>query len=324
MTIDHLTVKANGLDFHVATTGAGPLVVLAHGFPELWYCWRHQMTALAEAGYRVVAPDMRGYGGTDAPASVDQYSIFHLVGDLVALVGAMGAETAHLVGHDWGAGVSWQAAMMRPDIFRTLTCMSVPFQPRREGRPPIAAMRAIAEAKGLGEFYILRFQEEGAAEREFEADLDATFRIMAGSAGSGHAPEHGFRLYTEKGKPFLLGAPVPERLPRWLTEADLAVFVDAYRRNGFRGPLNWYRNIDRNWELTAPWQGATIPQSTLYITGAEDHVRDWAHAAEEGMRDWVPGLADLVVVPGAGHWVHQEAPEAVNRALISFLDSHRF
>ncbi len=324
MEVEHLEVKANGLTFHVATAGSGPLVLLAHGFPELWYCWRHQIEALAAAGYRVVAPDMRGYGGTDAPEAIDQYSIFHLVGDLVSLVGAMGAETAHLVGHDWGAGVSWQAALMRPDVFRTLTCMSVPFQPRREGRPPIASMRAIAEANGLGEFYILRFQEPGAAEAEFDEDLDKTFRIMAASAGANHHPRHSFPLYMREGKPFLTHLAAPDVLPPWLNEADLAVFVDAYRERGFRGPLNWYRNIDRNWELTSPWQGARVPQSTLYVTGEQDHVREWAKAAEDGMRDWVPGLADLVVVPGAGHWVHQEAPDAVNRALIAFLDSHRY
>ena len=159
--IRHRFVEANGLRFHVAEAGAGPLVLLCHGFPELWYSWRHQIDALAAAGFRAVAPDLRGYGQSDAPDAIEAYAMPLLVGDLVGIVGALGAERAHLVGHDWGSALAWQAAIMRPDVFPTIVGMSVPFQPRREGRRPVAAFRQIAERDGLGEFYMVRFQAPG-------------------------------------------------------------------------------------------------------------------------------------------------------------------
>jgi pimeloyl-ACP methyl ester carboxylesterase len=322
MQFDHQMLVANGLTFHVATTGSGPLVLLAHGFPELWYCWRHQMRALAGAGYRVAAPDLRGYGASDAPEPIDHYTILHLAGDLVGLVRALGAEQAHLVGHDWGSALAWNAALMRPDVFRTMTGISVPFQPRRADKPPIASFREIAERKGLGEFYMVRFQAPGIAEAEYESDLERTFRIAAHTCAGATPADERFEPFLAAGESLLGRYPTPERLPEWLSAKDLSVFVDAYRAAGFRGPLNWYRNLDRNWELTAPFQGARIHQPALYITGEHDHVRRWTARAEAALADNVPGLIETRVVPGAGHWVHQEAPEAVNTALLGFLNAH--
>jgi epoxide hydrolase A/B len=308
MDVRHETVEAGGHPFQVALAGEGPLVLLAHGFPELWYSWRYQIDALAAAGYRVAAPNLRGYAGSYAPEAIDQYSMLHLVGDAVALVRALGAERAHIVGHDWGAALAWQAALLRPEVFGTVTAMSVPFTPRHPVSPPIPIFTEIGRRRGA-EFYMVHFQQPGLAEAELEADLDRTFRAMAASTFAAFGP-------------FVPAGGEPAALPGWASEADLAVYVDAYRKSGFRGPLNWYRNLDRNWELTAAWQGATVDRPALYITGEHDPVRAWSANAEAALATNVPGLTDAVVVPGAGHWVQQEAPEAVTAALLPFLGKH--
>lgn len=322
-TIAHRTVEANGLRFHIADAGEGPLVLLCHGFPELWYSWRHQIRALASAGYRVVAPDLRGYGGTDAPGAIEAYSILHLVGDVVGLVAALGYPRAHIVGQDWGAALAWNAALMRPDVFPTVAAMSVPFQPRREGKPPIPAYREIAQRKQLGEFYMVTYQTPGLVEAEYEADVDRTMRLMMYMMDGATPPADRFDPFITDGGTPLTHAAVPERLPRWLDETDLAVFVQAFQRNGFRGPLNWYRNLDRNWELTSAFQDATIRQPALYLTGVFDPVRKFAGAHERTLADAVPGLTELIEVAGAGHWVPQEAPDVVNAALLRFLAPRR-
>ncbi len=317
--VRHRFVEANGLRFHVAEAGAGPLVLLCHGFPELWYSWRHQIDALAAAGFWTVAPDLRGYGQSDAPDAVEAYAMPLLVGDLVGIVGALGAERAHLVGHDWGSALAWQAAVMRPDVFPTIVGMSVPFQPRREGRRPVAAFREIAERNGLGEFYMVRFQAPGVAEAEFEADVDRTMRLMAHMLAGGVPTEERFKVYIPAGASMIGDIATPASPPGWLSEDELAVFVETFRRTGFRGPLNWYRNIDRNWELNAPYQGAKVRQPALYITGEHDPVRMFAGRAEQSLAEWVPGLTEVVEIKGAGHWESQEAPDAVNAALLRFL-----
>jgi pimeloyl-ACP methyl ester carboxylesterase len=314
MDVRQETVTANGLPFQVtlAGEGSGPLVLLTHGFPELWHSWRHQIAALAAAGYRVAAPNLRGYPGSYSPPEVDRYTMLHLVGDVVAIVRALGADRAHIVGHDWGSALAWQAALLRPDIFATVTGMSVPFQFRNPQGPPIPMFEAIGRDRGA-EFYMVRFQQPGVAEAEFEADLDRTFRLMSAAL---------FAPFMAPGQPVLGDAPTPDALPAWTSAEDLAVYVEAYRTSGFRGPLNWYRNLDRNWELSAPWQDAPIRQPALYVTGEHDPVRIWSARAEARLPHTVPNLTDLVVVPGAGHWVQQEAPEAVNTALLAFLDKH--
>jgi pimeloyl-ACP methyl ester carboxylesterase len=298
------------MEFHVAAAGEGPLVLLAHGFPELWYSWRHQIDPLVAAGYRVAAPDLRGYGGTSAPEAIDQYTLMHLAGDLVALVRALGAEQAHVVGHDWGSAVAWHSALVRPDVFPTVTGISVPFTPRNPAKRPIPTFTEIGKSRG-GEFYMVHFQEPGVAEAEFERDVERTFRMLSGAT---------FTPFVTPGGPMWDGVPVPDALPDWLTADDLAVYVEAFRASGFRGPLNYYRNLDRNWELSAPWQGAVITQPALFITGEHDPVRAFSAAAEANLTAAVPNLTEVVVVPGAGHWVQQEAPEAVTTALLAFLD----
>jgi pimeloyl-ACP methyl ester carboxylesterase/RimJ/RimL family protein N-acetyltransferase len=321
--ITHHFVEANGLRFHVAEAGAGPAVLLCHGFPELWYSWRHQMAALAAAGFRAIAPDLRGYGQSAAPEAIEQYAMPLLVGDLVGLVQAIGIERAHLVGHDWGSALAWSAALMRPDIFPSIVGMSVPYQPRREGHRPTDAFRAAADRRGLGEFYMVHFQQPGVAEAEFEEDIDRTMRLMAHMLSGGIPAEEAFKVHIPPGSSMTGDIPTPKTLPAWLSEDELTLFIDNYRRTGFRGPLNWYRNIDHNWELNGAYLGAKIHQPALFITGEHDPVRSFTAGAERALHEWVPNLTEIVEIKGAGHWEAQENPEAVNAALLHFLKGRR-
>jgi pimeloyl-ACP methyl ester carboxylesterase len=249
-------VETNGIRLNIAEQGKGPVVLLCHGFPESWYSWRHQLGALAAAGFHAVAPDMRGYGKSDRPEAIDQYTLFHLVGDMVGLLDALEAPTAVIVGHDWGATVAWQAALLRPDRFRAVIGLSVPFRPRGKA-PPTSVMPRTADAQ----FYQLYFQEPGAAEAELERDARATVRNMLyGASGdavrSGGASAGAGIGMVPRGGGFLRGTPAPATLPAWLSEGDVDFYSAEFRRTGFRGALNWYRNIDRNWELLAPFAGA--------------------------------------------------------------------
>jgi pimeloyl-ACP methyl ester carboxylesterase len=317
-------VKTNGISLNVVEQGQGPLVLLCHGFPESWYSWRHQINALAEAGFHVVAPDMRGYGKSDRPEAIDQYTIFHLVGDLLGLLDAVEARTTVIIGHDWGAGIAWQAARLRPDRFRAIVSLSVPFRPRSPARPT-SLMPQTADAQ----FYQLYFQEPGIAEAEFEKDPRLTLgavlyrgsgegvaAIRAVAANSGRVP--GVGMVPRAGGWLPSSAPP---LPRWLSEADLNVYADEFVRSGFRGPLNYYRNIDRNWELMAVFDGTKVTVPALYIAGDHDLVVAFPGAAEHiaSMKQFVPLLRDIQMLPGCGHWTQQERPAEVSAAIIEFL-----
>jgi pimeloyl-ACP methyl ester carboxylesterase len=321
--ISHRTVETNGIKMHIAEAGAGPLIVLCHGFPESWYSWRHQLPAFARAGFHAVAPDMRGYGQTDQPEAIDQYTLLHLVGDIVGLLDALGQETAVIAGHDWGAPVAWHSALLRRDRFRGVIGLSVPYRPRTPIRPT-SVMPQTDEAI----FYQLYFQTPGVAEAELERDPRVTLRnFLYGasgdaprraparpSAGIGMVPRHGG----------ILGSTTPPAaLPAWLTEADIDFYAGEFARTGFRGGLNWYRNIDRNWELLAPYAGATITLPALYVAGDRDLV-----VAFRGMDQLIPNLSKIVpqlrgtvMLPGCGHWTQQERPDEVNAAMIGFLRS---
>lgn len=311
--IGHRVVRsASGLDMHVAEAGEGPLVLLLHGFPECWYSWRHQLTALADAGFHAVAPDQRGYARTGGPADAEQYTILHLAGDAVGLIEALGRDHAVVVGHDWGAPVAWATAQLRPDKVRGVVGLSVPHRPRAS-RPPVDSMRMMF---GDG-FYMVRFQEPDVPEAEFDRDRAATFRRML-YAASGDAPEGQVPVIPEGGG-FLDLCPEPEKLPDWLTEDDIAVYVAEYAESGFTGPLNWYRNLDRNWELTAAWHRAPITPPALFIAGERDAVVTWERRAIDRLSDFVPNLRDTVWLPGCGHWAQQEHPAEVSEALLGFL-----
>jgi pimeloyl-ACP methyl ester carboxylesterase len=313
--ISHRVIDVRGLRMHIAEAGTGPLVVLLHGFPESWYSWRHQLVALAEAGYHVVAPDQRGYGGTDAPTEIDQYAMLHLVGDVIGLVDALGEATAVVVGHDWGGPVAWHTAQFRPDVVRGVAVLSVPFRPRGS-RPPVAALRALI---GDGH-YMVYFQQPGVADAELNADPRRTLRMFLYSA-SGDAPQRPPILPAGGG--FLDFMQDPAELPAWLTEDDLDTFVGDYTKTGFTGGLNWYRNLDRNWALTAAWHRAPVTPPALYLAGELDLVLNAPGTREylPAMVEHVPNLRPIQLLPGCGHWTQQERPAEVNAALLAFLAS---
>jgi pimeloyl-ACP methyl ester carboxylesterase len=319
--IQHRTVDTNGIRMSIAEQGVGPTVVLCHGFPESWYSWRHQLTTLADAGYHAVAPDMRGYGGTDRPDAIEQYTLLHLVGDMVGLLDALGVASAVIAGHDWGAPVAWHAALLRPDRFRAVIGLSVPFWPRGSIRPT-TAMPQTDDAH----FYQLYFQAPGVAEAELERDVRATMRRIlywaSGDAPSGATASGPVGMVPRQGG-LLSGLPDPSTLPPWLTEADLDLYTAEFTRTGFRSGLNWYRNIDRSWELLAPFAGARVTVPALYIAGDRDLV-----VAFPGMDRLIPNLTRLVpdlrktiMLPGCGHWTQQERPQEVNAAVLEFLAS---
>jgi pimeloyl-ACP methyl ester carboxylesterase len=314
--IKHVTVETNGIRMHVAEAGEGPLVVLCHGFPESWYSWRHQLTALAQAGYRAVAPDMRGYGKTDGPEEIGKYTLLHLVGDMVGLVDALGERQAVIVGHDWGAPVAWHAALLRPDRFRAVAGLSVPFRARSPTRPTTVMARTDEEL-----FYQLYFQEPGLAEAEFERDVRETMRrVLYGI--SGDCPEGGsnFGMVPRKGG-FLSRMADPATVPPWLSEADIDFYAGEFARTGFRGGLNWYRNIDASWELLAPFAGAQVTVPALYVAGDRDPVVYFKGMDQTiaNLAKNVPKLRGTIMLPGCGHWTQQERAGEVNAALIDFL-----
>jgi len=313
--IEHRTVETNGIRMHLAVQGAGPLVVLCHGFPESWYSWRHQLPALADAGFCAVAPDMRGYGQTEAPAEIDRYTLLHLVGDMVGLLDALGVETAVIAGHDWGAPVAWYTALLRPDRFRAVIALSVPFFPRGPARPT-TMMPQTDDAI----FYQLYFQTPGVAEEELERDVPATMRRLAYS-GSGDAPRrHAIGMVPRAGG-FLDHTVDPGSLPEWITTADIDFYAAEFGRTGFRGGLNWYRNIDRNWELLAPFAGARVTVPALYVAGDRDLVMAFRGVDQlvANLSTFVPNLRRTVMLPGCGHWTQQERPREVNAAMLDFL-----
>jgi pimeloyl-ACP methyl ester carboxylesterase len=316
MTITHRTIETNGIRMRIAEAGAGPLVVLCHGFPESWYSWRAQLVALAEAGFHAVAPDMRGYGGTDKPAAIDQYSIFHLVGDMVGLLDALKAPQAIVAGHDWGAPVAWHAALFRPDRFKAVAGFSVPYFPRMPSRPS-----TLYPSSEHSVFYQTYFQEPGVADAELERDTRATIRA-ATWAWSGEAVDttSAAQLMVPRAGGLLTGKEPPAVLPAWVSEADIDFYAGEFARSGFRGPLNWYRNIDRNWELTAAWAGARITVPALYMAGERDLVLKFRAMDRllPSLATIIPGLREKHILPGCGHWIQRERAAEVNAALIRF------
>jgi pimeloyl-ACP methyl ester carboxylesterase len=311
--VAHRMVEANGINLYIAEQGKGPLVVLCHGFPESWYSWRHQLTALSAAGFHAVAPDMRGYGRSGRPEAVDQYTLLHLVGDMVGLLDALGAGQAVIAGHDWGAAVAWHAALLRPDRFRAVIGLSVPFRPRG----PVAPTSVMPRREDAM-FYQLYFQHPGEAEAELERDVRQTFVKMLGNVPRGAPPSGPVGMVPRSGG-FLTRIPSPAALPAWLSEGDIDFYVGEFERTGFRGGLNWYRNIDRNWELLAPFAGTKVTVPALYMAGDRDLVVAFMDQAVANLANDVPQLRGKVMLSDCGHWTQQERASEVNAAMIEFL-----
>lgn len=304
-------IATNGVELHTVIAGDGPPVVLAHGFPELAYSWRHQIPALADAGYTVIAPDQRGYGRSSVPAAVTDYDIEHLSGDLLGVLDALGHERAAFVGHDWGALLVWPMSLLHPERFAGVCALSVPYT-KRTRKPPVERMREVfAEVF----FYIVYFQEIGPADAELAADPAETMRRMLG--GLALAPDDGSDRRADDGRGFVERMAAVPDLPDWISEDEVAVYADAFARTGFTGPLNWYRNMDRNWHLTPQLADAHVTVPSALIAGSADPVLVTAPISK--MDGYVDDHRGTTLIDGAGHWVQQERPDEVNAALLDFL-----
>jgi len=316
--VTHRMIETNGIRLHVAEQGEGPLVILCHGFPECWYSWRHQLPALAKAGFRAVAPDLRGYGRSDHPEEVEKYTILHDIGDIVGLVGALGARQAVIAGHDIGAPIAWQSALLRPDLFRAVIALSPPFRPRGFGDagPPTTLMPRNENAV----FYQL-FLATPEAEAALGRDLRRTFRSQLYALSGDRPPSAagGFPAGMMPRKGTVLTDPAS--LPSWVTESDIDVYVAEFTRSGFRGALAWWRNIDRSWELLAPLAGATVTVPALYIAGERDFVAAVFSQEIAKQSALVPKLRPAMMLPGCGHWTQQERAPQVSAAMIDFIRS---
>ena len=292
-----MDVATNGITLSVRVAGSGPAVVLAHGFPEIGYSWRHQVPALVAAGYRVIVPDMRGYGKSDRPQEVDSYSAANVGKDLIGVLDSLGEQQAVFVGHDWGAGIVWPLALSHPDRVQAIAGLSVPFGPPA----PVAPTQIMR--KRLGDsFYMIQFQQQGPPEENLARDVRATMTAMMASISS--AVDGRFES---------------AELPSWLSPRELDVYVQSFERTGFGGGLNYYRNIDRNWEQSVALLGKTADVPAFFLTGSLDPVRSFMPSDRIG--EIFTNYQGTILIEGAGHWVQQERAEEVNDALISFLTS---
>lgn len=341
-------VAANGQRIHVAESGAGPLVLLVHGFPETWYSWRHQLAALGAAGYRAVAMSGRGYGRSSRPERISDYRITELIEDCVGVVHALGESSAVIAGHDWGAQVAWAAAWTRPDTFSAVAGLSVPFPGRAltglttgSGVPVGSERPSHVTTTISGDdsvFYMDYVQEPGTAERELEADVRGWLRdgyysysaapplpgILQGNLAD---PDDDTILeFLRQATCFPVGGrwryrllPAPDVLPGWLPEEVFDFYVREIEYTGFTGALNWYRCLDLDWELLAPYEGRPVEVPGLYIAGERDPVTIWCRDAARQMATTVPKLHATHIIPDCSHWVGEERPDETNAALLDFL-----
>ncbi|WP_256354075.1 alpha/beta fold hydrolase [Variovorax sp. dw_308] len=313
---NHCFAEVNGIRMHYVDEGQGPLVILLHGFPYLWYVWRRQIGALAEAGYRVVVPDQRGFGQTDQPDSIEAYDMSQAVGDVVGLMAALGETSAVIVGHDLGAGVAQAAAMMRPDLFRGLVMLNTPAPPRGKEKPSVG-WRAMAKDKT---FYQLYFQQVGKADREMSRDPRKTLRSIFYAISGAATGKERWRLFVEPGETFPDTFPEPKDFPSWLSPRALDYYVDEYTRTGFTGTLNYYRCRDRNWEISAFLHGAVVRQPSLFIGGASDPALEQIVGLYDQLETYLLGLRNKILLPGVGHSAAEERPDQVNELLLGFLE----
>lgn len=319
-----IKVQTRTIEMSILDAGQGPLVLLCHGFPETKRAWRHQINSLAHAGYRAVAPDMRGYGDTVTPERVDQYTVFHAVGDLVALLDALGEKQAVIIGHDWGATIAWQAALLRPDRFRAVIALSVPMM----GQPPVSPSQIFQQTEDAL-FYTLYFQDPEGAEAEFNRDVDLTLRKLlfaaSGEAGQrkpGDGTPNPFGMVNRK-RGFLADLPTPAELPKWLPRQEFDKLANAFNKSGFTGGLNYYRNLDRNWELQQSHVGQLVTVPALFMIGERDTGLSIPGMDQiiAGMTNLVPDLRGSYTLPEAGHWLQQERPTEVSELMLTFIQA---
>ncbi|GII85293.1 epoxide hydrolase [Sphaerisporangium siamense] len=317
MTAKHRILEVGGERIHVVEQGSGPLVLLVHGFPESWYSWRRQLPVLATAGYRAVALDVRGYGRSSKPQDPAAYRMLDLISDNVSVVRAFGESSAVIIGHDWGATIAAQSALVEPEVFRAVGLLSVPYTPPGGPRPS----EVFAGMGGGQEFYVSYFQRLGRAEAEIEPDVRGWLAgfysaLSADTMAAADAPDPHF---------VAPGGTLRERfptgaLPSWLTQDDLDFYAAEFERTGFTGALNRYRNMDRDWEDLATYAGSAIKQPSLFLGGTRDASTMWLSDAMDAYPRTLPNLTGSHLLD-CGHWIQQERPDDVNRLLVEFLDS---
>jgi pimeloyl-ACP methyl ester carboxylesterase len=310
----HEFADVNGIRLHYVEEGNGPLVILVHGFPYLWYAWRSQIRTLAAAGYRVVAPDLRGYGQTDRPKAVEGYDHTHLVGDLVGLMKILGEKLAVIVGHDVGVGVVNAAALMRPDLFRAVGVLCTAPGTRGPIKPSV-----VWKGMEKNNLFYQHYLQDPKADREMASDtrkflLGAMYSVSGSATGSAR-----WRLFVEKGETILDTATLPEQFPAWLSQEAQDYYVSEFARTGFTGTLNQYRCRDMNWEVTSFLDGAVVRQPSICIMGGSDPAFPAIQAAYEKIETHLTDLRRKVVLPGVGHSPAEEQPEQVSELLLEFL-----
>ena len=313
-------ITTNGVRLRCVVEGEGPLAILVHGWPESWYSWRHQIAPIRDAGYRVVVPDVRGYGGSDKPAAVEAYDMASLIGDVLGLIDHFGEKQAVLIGHDWGAPVVWNTTALHPDRIRAVAALSVPYSPRGK----VSSIELWRQIYAGRFFYQIYFQEPGVAEAEFEADIPTSLRKIY-YGGSGDIAKGMFRIDKSPDARMLDSLPDPDVFPAWLTAEDLDYYISEFEGSGFRGPLNRYRNQQRDWEQLPALNGARITRPACFIAGSRDGVLRFVPNVDlvENMKRWVDDLRICEIIEGAGHWIQQERVERVNALLVKFLATLR-
>ena len=317
----HRVVEARDARIHLVEEGEGPVVLLVHGFPESWYSWRHQIPAIAAAGFRAVAIDVRGYGRSSAPLEIEAYGMLQHVSDNLGVLESLEAETAVIVGHDWGSPIAAHSALLRPDKFVAAGLLSVPYSPPGGRRPTDVFAGFTAQAPDE-EFYISYFQRTGVAEAEAELDVRSwLLGFYVGASGEARpAPDGGTIATVRRGGMLRERYQPVEELPAWLTEADLDFYVEQFEYSGFRGPLNRYRNVDRDWRDLQPWRNRPIEVPALFIAGERDGPAVWGARAIERHASTLPHLRGSHILAHCGHWVQQERADEVTRLLVDWLE----
>lgn len=312
-------VEARHARIELVEEGEGPVVLLVHGFPESWYSWRHQIPALAAAGYRAVAIHVRGYGRSSNPLEVEAYSMLQHVSDNLGVLEALGVERCAVIGHDWGSPIAANSALLRPDVFAAVALLSVPYNPPG-GRRPTDAFAEMGAAFGE-EFYISYFQEPGRAEREAELDVHSWLRGFYIAASGDAVPRSDGKniAFVAHGGTIRERFPVAEELPEWLSGEDMDFYAALFEYTGFRGALNRYRNVDRDWMDLQPWRNRPIEVPALFIGGEKDGPTIWGARAIERHPSTMPNIRGSHIIPGCGHWVQQERPKETNELLLEWL-----